>query len=256
MAAEMLFQAAELTLDLAERLPAHELGLKDATPYNVLFRGPEPVFIDVLSFERRESGDPAWLPYAQFIRTFLLPLLAHKHLGLSLDHLSWRSATASNPKRCIAGRTAPEMASSVSDFRSLPTWLGRRHKPDDAAIYRRRLLADHEKAAFILQSLFKGLRRTLAKLRPATGRRSTWSGYLVSNCQYSPLHFEAKRDFVQCLPTFRPGACWMWAAIQGYSACAPRAPGLRWWPSIPIRWWWERRGAWPTGRASPYFRWW
>ena len=43
------------------------------TPYNVLFRGPEPVFVDVLSFECREGGDPTWLPYAQFVRTFLLP---------------------------------------------------------------------------------------------------------------------------------------------------------------------------------------
>ncbi|MGH7606804.1 MAG: SAM-dependent methyltransferase, partial [Gemmatimonadales bacterium] len=36
--AEMLFEAGRLTLDLAERLVPEGLGLKDATPYNVLFR--------------------------------------------------------------------------------------------------------------------------------------------------------------------------------------------------------------------------
>ena len=63
------------------------IGLKDATPYNILFRGPDPVFIDVLSFERRNPGDPTWLPYAQFVRTFLLPLLANKYFGLGLDQI-------------------------------------------------------------------------------------------------------------------------------------------------------------------------
>jgi hypothetical protein len=39
---------ALLTLDLALDLLPEALGLKDATPYNVLFRGPHPVFVDIL----------------------------------------------------------------------------------------------------------------------------------------------------------------------------------------------------------------
>jgi hypothetical protein len=62
--AEMLHAAADVTLDLALQLLPEHIGLKDATPYNVLFRGPNPVFIDLLSFERREPRDPSWLPYA------------------------------------------------------------------------------------------------------------------------------------------------------------------------------------------------
>ena len=75
---EMLEAAGLLTLDLAENLLADGLGLKDATPYNVLFRGTEPVFTDVLSIEPRDAHDPLWVPYAQFIRTFLLPLALNK----------------------------------------------------------------------------------------------------------------------------------------------------------------------------------
>src|SRR5918911_1329601 len=84
---EMLYAAGELTLDLAERLLPEGIGLKDATPYNVLYRGPRPVFIDLLSFERRDPSDQTWLAYAQFSRTFLLPLLVNKHFGLRLDQI-------------------------------------------------------------------------------------------------------------------------------------------------------------------------
>lgn len=73
----MLEVAGHLTLDLAESLLDDGLGIKDATPYNILFRGAEPLFIDVLSIERRDPQDPLWLPYAQFVRTFLLPLVLH-----------------------------------------------------------------------------------------------------------------------------------------------------------------------------------
>ena len=85
-APEMLYAAGQLTLDLARQLLEEGYGLKDGTPYNVLFRGPQPVFVDVLSFERRNPSDPIWLSYAQFVRTFLLPLAAHKHFGLSPSH--------------------------------------------------------------------------------------------------------------------------------------------------------------------------
>src|SRR5579863_4053603 len=76
---EMLASAGFLTLDLAEKCLPQGWRLKDATPYNVLFRGPAPIFVDVLSFERREAQDSLWPAYAQFVRTFLLPLLAEQN---------------------------------------------------------------------------------------------------------------------------------------------------------------------------------
>ena len=84
---EMLHEAGRLTIQIALDLLPEGIGLKDGTPYNVLFQGPNPVFIDVLSFERRDQHDPMWLPYAQFVRTFLLPLLANKHYGVQLSEI-------------------------------------------------------------------------------------------------------------------------------------------------------------------------
>ncbi len=197
-APEMLHAAGELTLKLAIGLLDDGLGLKDGTPYNVLFRGPEPVFIDLLSFERRDPDDPTWLAYAQFVRTFLLPLLAVKHFGLGLDQLLGPRRDGLEPEEVYRwlgplDKLRPPFLSLVS----MPAWLASRHGRDDAAIYKRRQVGNPEKARFILESLFKGLRRTLTKLRPNAGRSSIWSDYMRSNNNYSTEHFRAKHDFVE-----------------------------------------------------------
>ena len=83
----MLHASGLLTLDLALAAFDEGFGLKDATPWNVLFRGPTPVFVDWLSLERRDPHDPTWLPYAQFVRTFLLPLIAHREFNTPLDQI-------------------------------------------------------------------------------------------------------------------------------------------------------------------------
>jgi hypothetical protein len=141
-APEMLHAAAMLTLELALDLLPEALGLKDATPYNVLFRGPQPVFIDILSFERRDPADPTWLPYAQFIRTFLLPLLANRYFGFALDQLLFTRRDGLEPEEVYRWlgpleRVRPPFLSLVS----MPLWLSSHHNRDDTSIYppRRRL---------------------------------------------------------------------------------------------------------------------
>src|SRR5215218_5147750 len=52
----MLKDAALLQLELNQRALGGGLALKDATPYNVQWRGARPVFIDVGSFERLRPG--------------------------------------------------------------------------------------------------------------------------------------------------------------------------------------------------------
>lgn len=76
--------AATLTLDLCEEALDEGFILKDATSLNILFSGSRPILVDVLSLERRDSASPIWLAYAQFARTFLLPLAAYVYLGWPL----------------------------------------------------------------------------------------------------------------------------------------------------------------------------
>jgi 2-polyprenyl-3-methyl-5-hydroxy-6-metoxy-1,4-benzoquinol methylase len=195
---EMLQAAGLLTIDLARALLADGLGLKDGTPYNVLFRGPEPVFIDVLSIERRDSHDPTWLPYAQFVRTFLLPLLLNHHFGVPLSQTLTSRRDGVEPEEVYRWlkpwqRLLPPFMGLVS----MPTWLGSRHNPDDTEVYRKKTKRNPEQARFILRALLNRLRRTLVRLTPKQGKTSVWSDYMVSNNNYSTEQFDAKQQFVE-----------------------------------------------------------
>lgn len=68
-----LKQAALLTIDLHLLALRHGCILKDASAYNVQFSGPKPVFIDILSFERWQQGQP-WQAYGQYCSHFAAPL--------------------------------------------------------------------------------------------------------------------------------------------------------------------------------------
>lgn len=83
----MLQAAAVLTLDIQLEAIGKGMVLKDASAYNVQFAGPEPVFIDTLSFERWEEGSP-WFAYGQFCRHFLAPLALMSYGDVSL-HTLW-----------------------------------------------------------------------------------------------------------------------------------------------------------------------
>lgn len=203
---EMLYEAAGLTLDLAESLLAEGIGLKDATPYNILFRGPRPVFVDLLSFEKRDSRDPVWLAMAQFERTFLLPLLANKHFGMSLEQLLTTRRDGLEPEEVYEAcglfqRLRPSFLTTVS----IPTWLKRKRDHDDSTLYERKSLDSAEKAQFIVSCLLRRLRKSLARLKPHDNPQSAWSDYLDANNNYSEEHFQTKHSFVkQALEEFRP----------------------------------------------------
>jgi len=196
--AEMLQAAAALTLDLAGRGLAHGLGLKDATPYNVLFRGARPVFVDALSFEQRDPCDPIWLAQAQFLRTFLLPLLAHSRLKLPLPafFLARRDGVEPADIYRMLGprqRLTPPFLGRVS----LPVWLSRRAEAKGAGIYRQRRFSSAEQARVGLGAQLKGLARDLRRALPAAAAQgSRWSDY-CSSCSYDERSFAEKSSFVE-----------------------------------------------------------
>lgn len=220
---EMLHAAAELTLELARALLPYGLGLKDATPYNILFRGPDPVFVDVLSVEQRDPHDPTWLAYAQFVRTFLLPLAAWKRFRLPSAEIFLARRDGLEPEDLYGWlgwrRFLPPWFSLVT----MPVLLGARRR-DDPSIYRRRRLRDPEQARFVLQTLFRGLERTLRKLAPPVSR-SDWSAYTETRTHYSDEQAQAKDRFVQAaLDEFRPHRVLdVGANVGRFSAMAARA---------------------------------
>jgi ribosomal protein L11 methylase PrmA len=82
----MLKDAAILQLELLTASLREGFILKDATPYNVQWKGANPVFIDILSFKQLSKGEP-WTGYKQFCEMFLFPLLLISHKDIPFH--SW-----------------------------------------------------------------------------------------------------------------------------------------------------------------------
>jgi ribosomal protein L11 methylase PrmA len=82
-----LKDAALLTLEIAKRSLGRGMVLKDASAYNVQFLRGRPLFIDTLSFERYEEGEP-WVAYRQFCAHFLAPLALMAYVDVRLSSLT------------------------------------------------------------------------------------------------------------------------------------------------------------------------
>jgi len=197
--AEMLHAAGLLTLDLAGEALREGLGLKDATPFNVLFSGPTPVFVDWLSFERRDPHDPTWLAYAQFVRTFVLPLVSHREFGVQPGQVFLSQRDGLEPEQVYrmagAGR---RVKPSLLAHATLPTWLGKRAEKDAgaaASTYAPKRMNDAGRAQFVLASLINRLRRSLLRLAPPAAQ-SSWTGYMADLHHYSGEDAQRKEAFV------------------------------------------------------------
>lgn len=186
-------QAAELTLDLCEALLGQGLILKDATPLNVLFQGPRPIFVDVLSISEREPASPLWLAYGQFVRTFLLPLLAYKYLGWPL--------AASMERR--DGYEPADLAPYLGPwqrwqepFRSLVTMPLLLEKNSGNTREAAKVRQGPEAAQSVLRRNLAALRRQFQRLLPDR-HGSRWSGYTTSADHYGREDLQRKQSFVQ-----------------------------------------------------------
>ena len=194
----MLKDAALLQLELLEAALEEDMMLKDATPYNIQWRGARPVFIDIPSFERWRQGEP-WIGYQQFCRLFLFPLMMSAYRGLPFapwlrgaidgltpkefnDLLSWRDLFRPGVLVDVYLQAKLQKGSSGGGQSEAP------EKTTD----------DLKQAGFGKQMILNNLRR----LRKVVGklswgeRRSEWSEYAAQN-SYDDENRRIKRDFVE-----------------------------------------------------------
>ena len=193
----MLYQAGELTLKLQLDGFAAGLTLKDATPTNVLFRGTQPVFVDFLSFSKRRHGSVLWPAYAQFIRTFLLPLLLNARTKSPLAEVFLTHRDGLEPEEVFRRfswirRLFPQVFSHVT----LPTWLGKKDSAHHLEVETADNPADDERSKFIAENLVKRLQSSFRKLKSKAQADSNWSSYMESH-SYVPESFKAKEAFVK-----------------------------------------------------------
>ncbi len=185
--------AAELTLTLCEEALSEGWILKDATPLNILFVGPRPVLVDVLSFERHEPGDSIWLAYGQYVRTFLLPLLTDRLLHWPLA-LTLFKRDGYEPTEIYDALSWPQRLSSAALFPiTLPALLDKRKGDGKPAASSKK---DPELALHILRGTLRGLRRRTRNAPPKSAR-SEWSDYTATLTHYTEQESAEKLAFVR-----------------------------------------------------------
>jgi SAM-dependent methyltransferase len=199
----MLLDAGALTLELCRDLLKEGLGLKDATPHNVLFSGSKPLFVDALSVEMRDPGDPIWRPYGQFMRTFVLPLLAARHLGWTCQQSFSRARDGIQVEEIHAllpwyMRAYPTVFSAVTgpmllDRLVSSAWLHRSTAQRQSA----------ERSAFVLERIVQRLEGTLRDLTPRH-RRSAWTGYTKPDVHPPVYHSSRQALVARILEEHRP----------------------------------------------------
>jgi hypothetical protein len=221
----MLRDAALLTLDLQLAALDAGLTLKDATPYNVQFRGADPVFVDVGSFERLREGEP-WVGYRQFCMLFLYPLLfcAYKEIPFA----PWLRGSIDG----ISPGEAAAVLSSVRDrFRRgtfshvrLHARLERRYGEREGGDVKRELRQASFKTELIKANV-RRMRKLVAGLEWKAGE-TAWTSYRCENT-YSDADDLRKRAFVaEAVRSATPRLVWDMGCNDGAYAriAAAEAP--------------------------------
>jgi hypothetical protein len=149
------------------RRPGRKLWLERRDALQCLVPRLPSVFVDVLSFERRDPHDSTWMAYAQFVRTFLLPLLANRDLGWPLEQTLSSRRDGLEPEAVYrSAGVLRRLARPYLEVVSLPTWLAARGRVE-ASLYRPKPAASQEQACYILRNLLNSCRRQLDAARTA-----------------------------------------------------------------------------------------
>jgi hypothetical protein len=187
---EMLRDAALLQLNLLDEALADGFVLKDGTPYNVQWRGCEPVFVDVGSFERLRTGEP-WAGYRQFCALFLYPLMLQAYRGIAPQ--PWLRGSLEGIEPNEARALLPRFRRGVLTHVVLHDRLEAKH-----ADRRRDVRSELKAAGFkkeLIQANVRRLRKLVERLSPKRGR-SEWAGYREA-APYSEEDAERKERFVR-----------------------------------------------------------
>ena len=187
----MLRDAALLELDLLLAALDEGLVLKDASPYNVQWRGSKPVFVDVGSFERLREGEP-WAGYRQFCTLVLYPLLLQAYKGVPFQPWLRGSLEGIEPGQMRA------LMGFRDRFRRGVLTNVVLHARLEGRYADREVKSDLKKAGFhaeLIRANARKLLKLVERLRWEPGR-TAWSGYGEAS-PYDDADAAAKAAFVR-----------------------------------------------------------
>jgi len=236
----MLKEAALVTLELCIRLAEKGLTLQDGHPWNILFDGTKPVYIDASSIVPARD-DILWAPYQQFCNFFLFPLYLYAAgcdrvaRWLMRDYLAGvtdedllaalpLSFKARHPRRTL-GVAIPKCFGAI--FERLPDDLQQRFLAVSMRV-------NSGPANLRLKIKFlESIRKDIVSLK-IDGGKSHWAGYYGTadkgyfHTDLSPGDWQQKQQSVgRILNEIRPGSVLDVGANSGQYAKLAAAAGAR-----------------------------
>lgn len=190
---EMLKAAAISHLDTMKEGLRSGWMLKDATPFNIQFNGPNPTLIDIASFEPHKEG-AAWAGYTQFTRNFLNPLLFQSVRGVPFQR--WLRSSLDGIDASELSRLLPlrhKIRPSVFMHVVLQAWLNRRLTPapsDSKQVSQQKIPTD------AILRMADGLRGNIERMQRRKDTRWSWSDYEKA-LPYTPEALAAKERFIE-----------------------------------------------------------
>jgi len=183
--------AALLHLDIQQAALKKDVTMTDATAYNIQFIGPQPVFIDSLSFQRYTEGE-YWAGHRQFCEQFINPLLLRAVNGI--PHNAWYRGE-------LEGISAQDL-SKLLPWRSRLSWNVLTNVFMQARLQNNATstaVIDKAKARKLprigYEQILYGLRKWIAGLEPKMDSKTVWQDYASDN-SYADEEAQKKRRFV------------------------------------------------------------
>lgn len=183
--ANMLRDAALLTIGLAIDFCDDNIVLQDASPYNIFFDFSKPVFIDFCSFVPEITGY-LWSAYQQFCNFFLFPLYL-----FSCDNLQLTNQLMKNYSEGISADTIIRIM-TILDKMKTPGYFSRVFLPKMLS-QASRMPSDQKKARQFLLHLIKNkktielqqirkrflinIREHILNLRLPSKKKGVWNNY-------------------------------------------------------------------------------
>ena len=206
-----LKKAALITLEIQKIALDYGMSLRDASAYNIQFKGYRPVFIDTLSFEKYVPERP-WIAYRQFCQHFLAPLMLmsciDEHLiqllRIHIDGIPLDLACRMTP---FLTRVRPSMATHICLHARSQRYFAQKSKQKDIKrIYKMNKI----RMMGLIDNLISAVSGLKRRLRP-----SIWQNYYVDT-NYSQVAMEHKKNIIkQLLKEAKPGHLWDLGANTG-----------------------------------------
>jgi ribosomal protein L11 methylase PrmA len=200
--------AALFTLQLQKIALDYGMTLKDASAFNVQYRGAKPIFIDILSFEKYKDGSP-WLAYEQFCRHFLAPLALMSYrddrlqqlLRIYMDGIPLDLATELLPRASYFN--LPLLTNIILQAKA-QQWFSKFTPTSTPIVKKQALMALIDN----LYNLIEGL-----KVRK---KNSAWNNYYEDACIYTNQAMISKHQIIEeLLDKAKPKMVWDLGANDG-----------------------------------------